>query len=537
CSQSTEAIFSSEHDYVICGAGSAGCVLANRLSADPDSKVLLLEAGPKDRTWKIHMPAALIYNLCDDKYNWYYHTAPQKHMNNRVMYCPRGRVWGGSSSLNAMVYIRGHAYDYDRWEREGAQGWSYADCLPYFRKSQTHELGADDYRGGDGPLHVSRGKTNNPLFHAFLEGAQQAGYPFTEDMNGYQQEGVGWMAMTIHKGIRWNTANAYLRPAIQRTNLHADTRALITRVLFEGNKAVGVEYHADNQVGLLARISYCAGGYPHPHQRSSPSNTSYCRGHPYPILVLFSQVEVIPIQYLVLFSQVEVIPIQYLVLFSQVEVIPIQYLVLFSQVEVIPIQYPVLFSQVEVIPIQYPGLFSQVEVIPIQYPVLFRRLEVIPIQYPVFFRRVEVIPIQYPVLFNQVEVIPIQYLVLFSQVEVIPIQYLVLFSQVEVIPIQYLVLFRRIEVIPIQYPRLYPSCTCKMGSASDPLAVVDNAARVFHVDNLRVVDASIMPSVVSGNLNAPTVMIAEKIADAILGKDPLPRSKAPVFKTPEKGQR
>ena len=201
-----------------------------------------MEAGPEDNTWKIHMPAALMYNLCDDKYNWYYMTEPEPGMNNRIMYWPRGRVWGGSSSLNAMVYIRGHAYDYDRWEKEGAAGWSYADCLPYFRKAQTHELGPDEYRGGNGPLYVSRGKTNHPLHRAFIEAGQQAGYPFTEDMNGYQQEGFGWMDMTIHKGKRWNSSTGYLRPVLYRPNLSVISKALTTRILFDKKRAIGLEY-------------------------------------------------------------------------------------------------------------------------------------------------------------------------------------------------------------------------------------------------------------------------------------------------------
>ncbi len=241
------------YDYVVIGAGSAGAIVANRLSADPNNKVLILEAGIKDSAWKIHMPAALMYTLFDPHYNWCYYTEPQKHMNNRVMYWPRGKMWGGCSSHNAMVYVRGHAKDYDRWETEGATGWSYADCLPYFKRSQTHELGEDDYRGGHGPTNVSRGIMidKNPLHNAFIEAGVQAGYPFTEDMNGYQQEGFGYMDMTIQHGRRDNTGTSYIRPVLYRQNFEATSCSTVTKLLFDGKRAIGVEYE---QYGLKHKV-------------------------------------------------------------------------------------------------------------------------------------------------------------------------------------------------------------------------------------------------------------------------------------------
>lgn len=215
------------------------------------NKILLLEAGPKDTffgskllQWKIHMPAALMYNLCNDKYNWYYHTEPQKFCNGRTMYWPRGRVWGGSSSLNAMVYIRGHALDYDNWEKMGAHGWNYQNCLPYFKKAQTHQHGGDDYRGGSGPLHVSRGNSGNLLHDIFIKAGQQAGHGLSEDINGFRQEGVGAFDMTIYKGQRWSAASAYLRPALERITVKDSI--LAHRVIFENKRAIGVEISDHN---------------------------------------------------------------------------------------------------------------------------------------------------------------------------------------------------------------------------------------------------------------------------------------------------
>jgi choline dehydrogenase len=238
-------VVTESFDYVIVGAGSAGCVLANRLTEDADVRVLLLEAGSKDRAWdwRIHMPSALSYPMQSTTYNWDYFTVPQRHLNGRRMHTPRGRVLGGSSSINGMAYVRGHALDYERWARDPELAhWSYAHVLPYFRKAETHDRGADAYHGGDGPLHTSTGRCTNPLYRAFVEAGRQAGYPFTEDQNGYRQEGFGPMQMTVHGGRRWSTATAYLRPALRRANLVVRTGALTTRVLLEKGRAVGVAY-------------------------------------------------------------------------------------------------------------------------------------------------------------------------------------------------------------------------------------------------------------------------------------------------------
>ncbi|HRE42853.1 MAG TPA: choline dehydrogenase [Terricaulis sp.] len=236
---------SERFDYVIVGAGSAGCVLAARLSEDPGVKVALLEAGGKNTSVLVRMPAG-VGNLISTPgaFNWGFETEPQKHLNNRRLYQPRGRGWGGSSAINGMIYIRGHARDYDQWRQMGLEGWGYADVLPYFKKAQHHEDGADTWNGESGPLWVSRGPPGNPLYKAFIQAGAQAGFPVTRDFNGYQQEGLGPYHLTIKDGERWSAAAAYLSPALKRPNLKVISGAYATRVLFEGKKAIGVEYAA-----------------------------------------------------------------------------------------------------------------------------------------------------------------------------------------------------------------------------------------------------------------------------------------------------
>ncbi|WP_333570442.1 choline dehydrogenase, partial [Sphingorhabdus sp.] len=230
-------------DYIIVGAGSAGCVLADRLSADGKHKVMLLEFGGSDRSIFIQMPAALAYPMNTKRWNWGYESEPEPHLNGRRLNCPRGKGLGGSSSINGLVYVRGNALDFERWkEDEGATGWGYADVLPYFKRAEGRDEGGNEYRGGDGPLSTSYGPLDNPLHQVWLDAAQQAGYGLTEDYNGYAQEGFGRMDMTVRNGTRCSAAKAYLYEARKRPNLHVIEHALATRILFEGTRAVGMEY-------------------------------------------------------------------------------------------------------------------------------------------------------------------------------------------------------------------------------------------------------------------------------------------------------
>jgi len=249
-------------DYIIIGAGSAGCVLANRLTEDGTTKVLLLEAGGKDKSILVKMPAG-VGNLIKAKgaYNWGFWTEEEPHLDNRRLWWPRGKGWGGSSSINGMIYIRGHARDYDQWRQMGLTGWGYADVLPYFKRSEGFEGGEDAWHGGAGPLHVQKAPTPNPIYKAAIDAGAQAGYLTTKDFNGFQQEGWGPYQMTIKDGERWSSAKAYLYPALNRPNLTCVTDARTSRILLQGGKAIGVEYivgtevktvHADGEVLLCA---------------------------------------------------------------------------------------------------------------------------------------------------------------------------------------------------------------------------------------------------------------------------------------------
>ena len=256
-------------DYIIVGAGSAGCVLANRLTEDGKSTVLLLETGGSDKSIFIQMPTALSIPMNTKKFAWQFKTQPETFLDNRRMHCPRGKVLGGSSSINGMVYARGHARDFDEWQQHGAEGWDYANCLPYFKKAESWAFGENNYRGGKGYLAVNNGnEMTNPLYHAFVDAGIEAGYLETEDYNGQQQEGFGPMHMTVKNGVRCSSSNAYLRPALQRKNLTVITKSLVHKVLLQDNTAVGVRYeHKGKLTDIKAKneVILSAGSIGSPH--------------------------------------------------------------------------------------------------------------------------------------------------------------------------------------------------------------------------------------------------------------------------------
>jgi choline dehydrogenase len=544
----------SRFDYVIVGAGSAGCVLADRLSEDGKHSVLVLEYGGSDRSMLIQMPSALSIPMNMPKYNWGYASEPEPHLDGRVMNCPRGKVLGGSSSINGMVYVRGNPLDFQRWQDEGAAGWGYADVLPYFRRAEGRDEGGDSYRGDQGPQKTQYGKLDNPLYHAFPEAARQAGYETTEDYNGYRQEGFGRMDMTVHKGRRWSTANAYLKPALNRPNLTVVTHALASKILIENKRAVGLRFfQGDREMTVFAdkELIVASGSINSPKllKLSGIGNAEELKATGIePVHHLPGVGENLQDHLEFYFQVASKLPITLyskMGLFSR-GLIGLRWLLFkdglgatnhFESAGFIRsragIEYPDIQYHFLPLAVTYDGQSLatehgfQAHVGPMRSKSRgwVRLASADPHQAP----RIQFNYMSHPDDWTEMRACVRLTREIFAQPAFDPYRGREIQPGADVTSDEAIDAFIRRHV----ESALHPSCTCKMGSPDDPMAVVDPETRVIGLEGLRVVDSSIMPSVTTGNLNAPTIMIGEKAADHILGRPMLAPSNAPYHVAPD----
>lgn len=535
-------------DYIIVGAGSAGCVLANRLSENPKHKVLLLETGGSDKSIFIKMPTALSIPMNTDKYAWQFNTEKEPYLNNREMHCPRGKVLGGSSSINGMVYVRGHAKDFDEWEANGAEGWNYQACLPYFQKAETWYKGNDAYRGGNGELGVNNGnEMKNPLYTAFIKAGEQAGYDITSDYNAKQQEGFGPMHMTVKDGVRSSASREYLDPVKHRKNLTIVTGALVTKVVLEDKVAKGVEYVVNGKTETARtsnEVILSAGsiGSPHILQLSGIGDSEALAKagidvkHHLPGVGQNLQDH---LEFYFQYKCKQPITLNRKLGLISKGLIGARWLLNRSglgatnhfescafirskaDVEWPDIQYHFLPAA-----IRYDGK-SAFDGDGFQVHVGHNKPKS---RGSVTIQSAD--PTVPPkILFNylqhQDDIEGFRACVRLTR-EIIAQSAFDDFRDGEIQPGEHIQTDEEIdafvrEAVESAY---HPSCSCKMGE--DDMAVVNSQTKVHGIKGLRVVDSSIFPTIPNGNLNAPTIMVAEKAADMILGKPALPSQDVPV---------
>jgi len=536
-----------EADYVIVGAGSAGCAMACRL-AEAGRSVLVIEHGGSDAGPFIQMPGALSYPMNMRRYDWGYRTEPEPHLGGRRLACPRGKVIGGSSSINGMVYVRGHARDYDHWRDEGADGWGFADVLPYFKRMEAWDdagHGGDPaWRGQDGPLHVTRGRMANPLTNAFVEAGVQAGYEATADYNGEKQEGFGPFEMTVHEGRRWSAANAYLRPALKRETCDL-IRGFVRRVVIEEGRATGVEIARGGQTEVVtarAEVILAASSINSPKllMLSGVGPAAHLAGHGIGVVADRPGVGANLQDHLELYIQMAAS--QPVSLFKYWNLpgkgwVGLRWLLgrhgpgASNQFEscgfirsAAGVDYPDIQFHFLPIAVRYDGK-AAAEGHGFQAHVGPMRSES---RGSVTLRSAD--PVDDPrILFNYMS----------EQSDWVDFRRCIRLTR-EIFAQDAFAPYRGHEIQPGAEAQsdaaldafirehaesaYHPCGTCRMGRADDPMAVVDPQGRVIGVDGLRVVDSSVFPRITNGNLNAPSIMTGEKMSDHILGRDPLARS-------------
>ena len=535
-------------DYIIIGAGSAGCAMAYRLSEDGKNKVLVVEYGGTDWGPFIQMPGALSYPMNMARYDWGYQSEPEPHLGGRRLAAPRGKVVGGSSSINGMVYVRGHARDYDTWAELGAQGWSGADVMPYFKRQENWDAsghgGDGDVRGDAGPLHVQRGSRENPLNRAFVEAGRQAGYQVTEDYNGIQQEGFGPMDQTVHKGQRWSAANAYLKPALKRPNVEL-VKGHANRVVIENGRAVGVEISQGSKTVTLnasREVIIAASAFNSPAllMRSGIGPAAHLREHGIDVVADRAGVGQNLMDHLELYIQVK--SLQPVTLFKYWNLLGKAYVGAkwlltgkgpgasnqFESAAFIRsregIEYPDIQYHFLPMAVRYDGKAAaeghgfQAHVGPMRST--SRGAVTLTSADP------KAAP---SILFNYMSrdedwqdfrtCIRLTREI-FAQDAFKP------YNGGEIQPGKDVQSDEALNDFIMEHVEsaYHPCGTCKMGATDDPMAVVDPECRVIGVEGLRVADSSIFPSIPNGNLNAPSIMVGEKASDHILGRTPLPAS-------------